>query len=162
MPASRFIWNTLSTFYRLAKGITADLVILWVVLDSFALAFSVPICHRSLIYSGYMVEWRSLDWNVFSCNTFCTVAFIFDIFLDDIVETLTLAIMRLVMALMFYFWSTKFSSLSVPVRSGAPPWVITAPIFLEVSSSMLCEILGKRTLCGYHSCTNEQVTCGHV
>ena len=50
------VWNTLSDFYRLARGITAERVILCVVLEIFSLSCSRPICHRSLSSSGDTVE----------------------------------------------------------------------------------------------------------
>ena len=109
-----------------------------------------------------MVKWRPFNWNILIYGTSFTVTFVSDTFLDNIKSTLTLTIIWLVMAPMSYILYTESLSLYVLVRSVDPPSVITAPIFLDVSSSTLIELLGKQTFCGSHSCADKQVTCGHV
>ena len=104
----------------------------------------------------------SLRLNVLACGTYCTVAFVSDTLLDGIKATLTLPIIILVMATMSYICYTEYLSLSLSLSSGDPPSVITATMFIDISSSTVLEILGKQTFCGYHSCADEQVTCGHV
>ena len=95
-------------------------------------------------------------WHILYCRFFLYKLF------DKIKENLTLPIIQLVMALMSYIWYTEFISLSVSVRSGDPPSVITAPMFPDISSSTVHELLGTRKLYGYHSCADKRVTCGHV
>ena len=162
MPVILLVYNTLSSLYLLARVTTDEWVILCVVLAIVSISCLIPIYHRSLSSSGVTVEWNPFDCNTLSCGTSCTIAFDSDTFLDGIGEILTLKIIRLVMALMSYIWSTESLSLYVLMRSGDLLSVMTAPMLLSISSSTLCELLGKWTFCGSHSCTNKQVTCGHV
>ena len=66
------------------------------------------------------------------------------------------------MVLMSYIWSTEPLSLSMSVRSEDPPSVITAPMFLEISSYIVHKLFRNQSYCGSHSCSDEQVTFGHV
>ena len=66
------------------------------------------------------------------------------------------------MAPMSFLWSTEPLSLYVSVRSVEPFYVMTEPMLLAISSSTARYLLGKKIFCGYHSCTNKQVTCGHI
>ena len=66
------------------------------------------------------------------------------------------------MSPMSYIWSTESLSLSVSVKSGYLPPVITAPISLDISSSAVRELLGNQTFYESHSCADKQVTCGNV
>ena len=162
IPVRLLVWNTMSALYRLYRGITAEQVSLCVVLEILYLACLIPIFHLSLISSIDTVEWRRFDWNVLACGTYCTVAFVSDTLLDGIKATLTLPIIILVMATMSYICYTEYLSLSLSLSSGDPPSVITAPMFLDISSSTVRELLGTRTFCGSHSCAAKQVTCRHV
>ena len=156
------IWNTLYELYCLTRVIIAERVICCVVFAIVSLACSSHIYHRSLSSWGDMVEWRPFDWSALACGTVCTVTIVSDTHLDDTESTLTLPIIRHVMAPMSYIWSTESLPLYVLVRSGYPPSVITAPMFLAISFSTTWELLGEQTFCGSHSNTNEQVTCGNV
>ena len=162
MPVSLLVWNTVSAFYCLARGITAEGGSICVVLAIVYLSCSRSICHRSLSSSGDTVEWRPFDWNVFACGISCTVAFVSDTFLDGIEATLTLTIIQLVMAPMSYIWSTELLSLSVLMSSWDPPYLMTASMFLYISSFIVRELLGNRTFCWSHSCANKQVEFKHI
>ena len=100
MPVRLLVWNDLSAFYCLARGIKDERVSLYVVLVIVSHACLRPICHRSLNFTGDTVEWRPLNWNVLACGTSYTVAFVSDTFFDGIKATLTLPIIRLIMASM--------------------------------------------------------------
>ena len=162
MYVSLLVCNNMYALYWLTSGITADRVSICVVLDMVSIACSIPIYHCSLSSFGDTFEWRPFNWNVLSCGTYCTVAFDLDTFLDGIEATLTLKIIRLVMATMSYIWSTESLSLYVSVRLGDSPSVITAPTFLDISSSTVRELLGKLTFYGSYSYANKQVIFGLV
>ena len=66
------------------------------------------------------------------------------------------------MSPMSYIWSTESLSLSVSVKSGYLPPVITAPISLDISSSAVRELLGNQTFSRSYTCADKQVTHGHV
>ena len=162
MPVSLLVCNTLSALFCLARGITAEQVSLCVILGIVSLTCSILIYHRSLISSDDMVELRPINWNVLDCGTSCTIAFNSNKLLDGVKATLTLPIIWLVMAPLSYIWSTKLLSLYVLVRSGYTPSVMTAPMFLDISSSRIQKLLGKQTFYVTYSCTDKQVTHGHV
>ena len=112
--------------------------------------------------SGNTVEWRPLYCNVLASGTSCIVVFVSDTFLHGIEVTLTLSIIQLVMEPMSYILYTEYLSLSVSVRSGDLSSFITAPMFLDISSYTVSELLEKWTFCGSHLYSNKQVTCGNI